>query len=208
MSKIESTLFQILKSKKLLLYILLIIPALAFFGWLSGNMLLASYSSSYIPIAPSSIVLTGILITLTLLSVKFEKVRFFQIASTALILFIVLLCINILIQYFFGFSIDVEKVLLKNPQKSGNIVIGRMSPISSILYIFVCLGMIGSRQKNIRIFGYTGGIFTLISFFVSSVLLIGYLYKALPFVWRKYNSGFITISHFFLIIQRSPSQRI
>ncbi len=190
MNKTKSTYFQLIKRKEFLLYTILIISSLALFGWLSGNMIFTSYSLNYIPIAPSNIILVSILIIISLLNLKFGDVRFLQIVSTILILFVVSFCLFIFIQYIFSLSYDIEKALLKNPQRFGNLSIGRMSPITSILFIFICLGMLGTKQKNLYIARYIGGGISLLVFLISSVLLIGYLYKA-PLL---YGSNIIPVS--------------
>jgi PAS domain S-box-containing protein len=53
-----------------------------------------------------------------------------------------------------------------------------MSPITSVLYVFICIGYLGIRQNNSHTFRYIGGGLSLTAFLVSVVLLIGYLYSA------------------------------
>ena len=50
----------------------------------------------------------------------------------------------------------------------GNVPIGRMSPITALLFIFICIGLLSN----------SGGSFSLMTCIISSVLLFGYLYKA------------------------------
>jgi hypothetical protein len=39
----------------------------------------------------------------------------------------------------------------------GNVPIGRMSPISAVLFIFICTGILGIRQNKSDIFKYISG---------------------------------------------------
>ncbi len=177
MDRIKSEIFQIVKRKELLLFLILIITGLGLFGWLSDNMIFASFSLSYIPIAPSNVIMISSLTIIFLLSLIFEKSRLFQSITTPLVLLITVFCLFIFIQYYFNLSTDIENAFLKNPQSLGTVLIGRMSPITAILFILVCISFL-SIKNNTDLIKYIGGSFSLFAFLVSSVLIIGYLYKA------------------------------
>jgi two-component system sensor histidine kinase/response regulator len=178
-----------IKRKDSLLYVILLIAFMSLLGWLSGKMGLASYASKYIPMAPANVL---ILITLTialLLKLKFEKSRLSFILTPA-VLFVVLFCLVILITYIFKFSWDIENIFVRNPNRFGDVVTGRISPISSLLYIFLSIGILGVNHENLKVSKYLSGSFTLLVFMISSVLLVGYLYKA-PLL---YGSKIIPVS--------------
>jgi len=89
-----------------------------------------------------------------------------------------LFCLQIFLDYFFIFSWDIENIFIKNPEKLGEISIGRMSPITAFLFMLISLSLLGNSKKSINVLKYISGILTLFVCLISSVLLIGYLYKA------------------------------
>jgi PAS domain S-box-containing protein len=182
--------FQLIKRKDLLLVLILIITGSGVFGWLSGKMALASFSLKYIPIAPLNLVITIALSILFLINIKVNKSRFSQLYSTSLILLIGLFCLYIFLNYFFNLTQDIENAFVKNPERFGKVLIGRMSPITSLLFICICIGLLGLRQNSSRIVRYAGGSFSLLVVLLSLVFLIGYLYKA-PLL---YGSKIIPVS--------------
>jgi signal transduction histidine kinase len=65
-----------------------------------------------------------------------------------------------------------------------------MSPITSLLFILICAGILGNRKMNYGTIRYLGGSFSFLAGIISSVLLIGYLYRA-PLL---YGSQIIPVS--------------
>jgi len=57
MNTVKSTIFQIIKRKESLIFLILFIAGLSLFGWLFDLMSLSSFSPKYIPIPPSSVVM-------------------------------------------------------------------------------------------------------------------------------------------------------
>jgi len=190
MNTIKTTFFQIIKRKELSLFFILFIAGIGLFGWLSGIMGLAAFSLKYIPIPHSEAVLFIGLSILFLININFEKSRLIKSLITSLVIIIAFYCSIIFFDFLFNFTWDAENIFTKNPEKFGDVVIGRMSPITSILFIFICIGIFSIRQSNSNIIKYIGGGFTLLTFLASSVLLIGYLYKA-PLL---YGSKIIPVS--------------
>jgi PAS domain S-box-containing protein len=190
MNTVKSIIFQILKRNETLLFLVLIIAGLSLFGWFSGKMDLATVSSTFIPIAPSSSLIFIIISILFFLPDKFEKSRINQSIIIAIVLLIILFSLNIFLDYIFNFPWDIEKVFIKNPERLGSVPKGRMSPITSLLFIFICIGFLLRKQNSSNIFSYIGGCFSLCTCVASSVLLIGYLYDA-PLL---YGSTIIPVS--------------
>ena len=147
-------------------------------GWLSGKMGLASYSLKYIPIAPANVLILITLIITFLFKQRYERSRLLSIVTTYVSLLVAIICSVILLPYIFKFSWDIETIFVRNPNRFGNVVTGRISPISSLLYIFLSIGILGVNHKNSKFSMYLGGTFTLLVFIISSILLIGYLYRA------------------------------
>jgi hypothetical protein len=186
----KSILFQLIKRKGSLLFLVLLIASISLISGLLGYVHMTAGSSDYIPIAPSSVVM---FITLSVLSLINIKLRKSPLTSSLVTLFVsinVIYCSIIFFQYIFNLNWDIEYILVKNPQSFGNVFIGRMSPISSLLFILIGMGILGNRQKNSNTLKYIGGSFSLLVFLSSSVILIGYFYK----VPLLYGSKIIPVS--------------
>jgi two-component system, sensor histidine kinase and response regulator len=183
-------LLNVIKRKESLLYVILLIAFLSLVGWLSGKMGLASYAATYIPMAPANVLILIILTLALLIKLKFEKSRLFSFIVTSGVLFTVFFCLVILVTFIFRFSWDIENVLVKNPDRFRNVIAGRISPISSFLYVILSIGILSIDHKNQKVYRYLGGSFTLLVFIISSILLVGYLYNA-PLL---YGSKIIPVS--------------
>lgn len=178
------------KQKESLLYVILVIAGLSIIGWFSGNMDFASYSLSYVPIAPANLVILIPICIISIFKLRFEKSKFSESYSTVLLLIIAVFCLIILIHYFFKFFVDIEDIIFKNAESHGNLITGRISPISCLLFILVCVAVHGlSESRSVKI-KYIGGTVSLLVLIISSILLIGYLYKA-PLL---YGSNIIPVS--------------
>jgi signal transduction histidine kinase len=190
MDIIKSSFSRIIKRKDLLLFIILIITGISLFGWFSGKMGLTSFSIKYIPIPHSSAVVFIGLSILFFIKFKFEQSGFVSSSVTLLVSFIAFYCILIFLNFIFNFTWDVENIFIRNPEKFGYVVIGRMSPITSLLFILICAGILSNRKMNYGTIRYFGGSFSFLAGIISSVLLIGYLYRA-PLL---YGSQIIPVS--------------
>ncbi len=89
-----------------------------------------------------------------------------------------------------NFHWDIENIFIKNPRKIGSVPIGHMSPITSLLIIFICITILLKRYNNSNIFKYIGGSLSLLVFLLSFVIILGYLYRA-PML---YGSTIIPVS--------------
>src|ERR1035437_6435859 len=178
MNLIKSTFFRIIKRKESTLFFILFIAGIGLFGWLSGKMGLASFSLKYIPIPHSEAVVFIVLSILLFININFEKSRLIKSLVTLSAIIIAFYCSLIFLDFLFNFTWDAENIFIKNPEKFGTVLIGRMSPITALLCICTCIGVLGIRQNNSNKIKYAGGCFSLIVSLISSVLLIGYLYKA------------------------------
>jgi two-component system, sensor histidine kinase and response regulator len=177
MRTIKPKFFQIIRRKELPLYLILIVAGLTLIGWFSDNTGLASYSLNFIPFTHLGAVTYIILSIYFIFFIKLEKSGFVKFIETPLVLLVTLFGIYIFLNYFFKFTWNFETIFIKNPEKFGNVVIGRTSPITSLLVIFICIGLLGIRRNNSKIVKYIGGSFSLLTFIISSILLIGYMFK-------------------------------
>jgi PAS domain S-box-containing protein len=153
-------------------------------------MILTSYSVKYIPIAPVNLTILFILTIIFLFRLDFEKSPLSHTLITSLLLLVAFFSLFIFLNYFFKITADIENTIIKTPKKLGNVLIGHMSPISSIMYFFTSIGLLGLRQNNHPLIKNTGSSFSLLVFIISAVLLIGYLYQA-PLL---YGSSIIPVS--------------
>ena len=187
---IKSKFFQVIKRKESLLFLVIIITGLNLFGWLMGKMGLTSFSIKFIPIPLSSAV---VFIALSILFVFKWDSKTSLLAKSMVILFEILIAIYcglIFLDFLFDFPWDLETIFIKNPESFGNVLIGRMSPVTSFSFVLISLIMLGSGQKNSEIIKYFGAALSLLVLLTASVLLIGYLYNA-PVL---YGSQFIPVS--------------
>ncbi len=190
MSTEKSAFFQLIKRKESLLFLIMFFAGISLVGWLSGNNHISSFSARYIPIAPSSLVLFISLAFLFMINNKTRISHLIKSLSLIIILIDAVYCGIIFLEYYFNLTWDIEYILLKNPGMFGNVHIGRMSPITSVLFVLVCISILGIQHFKTNIFRYISGGFSLLTGIVASVLLIGYLYKA-PLL---YGSNIIPVS--------------
>jgi PAS domain S-box-containing protein len=103
---------------------------------------------------------------------------------------VAIFCSIVLLHYYFNFKWDVEDLFIKNPESVRNIPNGRISPITASLLIFLCICILVIKYSKITFLKYIGGISSLLVFIISSILLLGYFYKA-PLL---YGSQIIPVS--------------
>jgi PAS domain S-box-containing protein len=190
MSKVKSIFFQIIKRKESLLFPVLLIAGISLPGWLFGKIGLAAISSAYIPIAPVTAIIFIILCILFFVTRYQEKSRLTKSLVTFLVIIIAFFCGIMFLNHTFNLPWDIENVFIKNPDKLGSVQIGHMSPITSVLFVFICIVILLRRNSNSNVFNYIGAGLSLLVCLASSALLIGYLYNA-PYL---YGSSIIPVS--------------
>ncbi len=178
------------RSEQLLFVIVLFISIFGLVGWSTGNLPMAGFSKLYIPIAPSTGVSFLILSLVFLSNYRYKPGRLVHLTGIILILLVFLFSALIVTVYVFRLRLDLENVFLRHPAKMGEILIGRMSPLSALFFILTgtnALVFIKSGEKRPPAF------FGILSFFLflgSSVLLIGYLFRA-PLL---YGGSFVPVA--------------
>ena len=190
MDTVKSIFPRFLKRKEFLLFPVIIITGINLIGWLSGRMWLTSFSVKFIPIPHSSAVVFITLSILLYLFIEFKNSKQFILLISILVILIAFYCSLIFLDFLFNFKWDAESIFIKSPQRFGNVLTGRMSPITSFLFVLICAGILGIFKKNSVIVKYTSGSLSFLAGTVSSVLLIGYLYNA-PLL---YGSQIIPVS--------------
>src|ERR1035437_9618578 len=140
MNTIKSTLYHIIKRKESPLFLVLFITGIGLFGWLSGKMSLTSFSLKYIPIPHSEIVVFIALCFLLIINNNFKKSQLTKSFVTLSAIIIAFYCSLIFLDFLFNFTWDAENIFIKNPAKFGTVLIGRMSPITALMFICTCIG--------------------------------------------------------------------
>jgi PAS domain S-box-containing protein len=181
---------KIIKRKESLLFLALFIAGQGLLGWIFGNILVTSFSLKYIPIAPATALVFIALCILFLIIINSEKSKLTKSIVTSFVIIITFFCGLIFLRHIFNFNLDIENIFIKNPTTLGNVPVGHMSPLTALLFIFICISTMGIRQTATNAIKYIGGSVSLLVFLASSVLLIGYLYKA-PFL---YGSNIIPVA--------------
>ena len=150
----------------------LIISLIALTGWLLNRLSLAQINENYIPMAPLTAILFLITIAIVLnFSIRKKHIYFTKAAATILLLIISFVLVDSLL----GYKIDLEKILSKSNSTFNNFPIGRISPLTTFLFIIVLLSILFhttnyKRSKNLSI--HLG----LIGLFISFILDLGYLF--------------------------------
>ena len=174
----KSSFFQIIKRKEILLYIVLFIASLSLIGWLEGKIIYASVFLRFIPIAPSTALIFFILSILLISNYNFEESRITQSVTSPVVFLVTLFCLLVFLEYIFNFTWDIENIFIANPEKFENVSTGRMSPITSLLFFFTCIGILAGMKHTSNTIKNIGNSFSLLTCFIATVLFIGYLYKA------------------------------
>ena len=151
-------------------------------GWLINETIITSIFSHYIPMAPSTsllFILIGFISLVILKNSKYSKYNYFcQLALYFIGLFVVITFLD----YFLGYIIDIEQIFLFNPAHLGKILIGRISPITSFLFLIYILSiLIINYSKKLSV------LLSLLGITLIFILDIGYLFGT-PIL---YGSSFI-----------------
>ncbi len=166
---------------------LVLIPAvllaiLGLFGWKTGNLIFSSFSINYIPMAPS----TAWFFIVLCLCIFIIQCRFFKKAvkmiTVWILLFIALFSAFLIANFFFRFNFDIEDLFLKNPDTFHMVLLGRMSPITALLFLLISVNTVIYCYRKPEFSQNAFGIVSFLIFFYSLVLVIGYLYNA-PFLY-------------------------
>ncbi|MBI5206100.1 MAG: PAS domain S-box protein [Nitrospirae bacterium] len=153
------------------------VGAAALAGWVFDWLILARIGEGYIPMAPST-ALSFIILSVALAAhVHYPAHRLVRMLAKACLIIVLSFCSLILIEYLAAMKLDIE-LLLTAPRDVGNIIIGRMSPVTAsnfLLSAAAILLMLISRKASKNISSILGIIVAL----VGLVLILDYLYNTL-----------------------------
>ena len=182
MTSSKTSLLSFIKRNDFFLLLVIFISGISLLGWLMDKIIIASVSLEFIPIAPSTALLFLVLSFLFLMINHTGKVTFNRIIIYIILLLSALFSILILIEFFFHTGFDIENIFIVNPDTFGKVTIGRMSPITAMLFFSICISILAKINHRSKYMNYMGGSFSLLTSFVAFVLVLGYLYKA-PFLY-------------------------
>jgi serine phosphatase RsbU (regulator of sigma subunit) len=134
-------------------------------GWTSGLPLLASLSSKYIPMAPSSALCFSLLgIALAMRSPLIPRL---------FAMFVLAMATVKLVEFLGGFHFGIDMWFVRNPKLFGSVPTGRMAPVSAFTFVFTAAGLIALTDRGWeKIAGPIGALVTI----VGTVVLAGYWY--------------------------------
>lgn len=147
-----------------------VLGALTLIGWVSGLAVLASIRQSYIPMAPST-ALAFTLLSLVLLLREHPKFR--RPVAELLLVVVCLVAGGKLFEFFSGISLGVEEWLVADPAMFGAVRTGRMSPITALNFLLICVAVLALLKVRLR---FWAGPMTALVLAVSCVVVLGYLH--------------------------------
>lgn len=161
---------------RVLVFTPIILGFLSLVGWGVGIQRLASFGPTLIPMAPT----TALFLMLLGwgLFFLFRRPSPFTRNYTGALAIMTLVVACGTAATFFGWSrIDIESFLFNSPQKFGLVQIGRMSPLTSLNFIFCAsILLLFLKTKKNRLWRGFAGILALIGFCITLTIMIGYMY--------------------------------
>jgi diguanylate cyclase (GGDEF)-like protein/PAS domain S-box-containing protein len=158
------------------------ISLLAGAGWLFNQPLLASFNPNFIPMAPATALIFLGLFGAWLFQRIFPTRRWMRRLVQAALAGMLIIVIFLALRYFTGLGPDLEKILYPAPPMFGQFSSARMSPLSALGFFLAFPAFLlltgGKPGQNIRS---VSAALSLVLFVLSSLVLIGYLFKAPPF---------------------------
>lgn len=121
--------------------------ALTLIGWVSGLEVLASIRTTYIPMAPSTALAFTLLGMLMLLR---EHPKFRRPVAELLLVVVGLVASGKLVEFFSGRSLGVEEWLVADPAMFGAVRTGRMSPITALNFLVICVAILALLKVRLR----------------------------------------------------------
>ncbi len=158
-----------------LMYLVIIVSVTGLIGWVARGIGLLENSFVLFPIPHLSAL---IFIALAVFLLIYLKTEIPSYVSTIFLISVSVFCLYMFLNFFFHFAYDIEKIFTRNPMKIGNMEIDRISPISTMLFAFICIGIWGQVKKERYIHVFVGCHLSLAVFIISSIIIIGYLFNA------------------------------
>ncbi|CAG0999883.1 two-component system, NarL family, sensor histidine kinase EvgS [Methanosarcinales archaeon] len=157
--------------------ITLILGTLVMTGWVTGTYYLASLGLSSIPMAPSTSLAFILLGGSWFFHLRAPSSRLTRVSVLTSALFVLLLALLNLIQFFTGVNMGIEEFLVRRVLVIGPNIYGSgpMSPLTAFNFVLTCSAMLLLLTAARRMGGLSGGFASVITS-VNLVVLLGYLY--------------------------------
>ena len=143
---------------------------LTLIGWVSGLEVLASIREKYIPMAPST-ALAFTLLSLVLLLREHPKFR--RPVAELLLVVVGIVASGKLVEFFSGRSLGVEEWLVADPVMFGAVRTGRMSPITALNFLLICVAILALLKVRMR---FWAGPVAAVVLAISGVVVLGYMH--------------------------------
>ncbi|WP_395752149.1 PP2C family protein-serine/threonine phosphatase [Prosthecobacter sp.] len=147
-----------------------VLGTLTLIGWISGLETLASIRQTYIPMAPSTALAFTLLGMVMLLR---ENPKFRRPIAELMLLVVGVVAGGKLFEFFSGVSLGIEEWLVADPAMFGSVRTGRMSPITALNFLLICIAILALLKVRLRLWA---GPAAAVVLGISSVVVLGYLH--------------------------------
>ncbi|WP_395739834.1 PP2C family protein-serine/threonine phosphatase [Prosthecobacter sp.] len=147
-----------------------VLGTLTLIGWVSGLETLASIRETYIPMAPSTALAFTLLGMVMLLR---ENPKFRRPIAELLLLVVAIVAGGKLFEFFSGVSLGLEEMLVADPAMFGRVRTGRMSPITALNFLLICIAILALLKVRLR---FWAGPAAAVVLAISGVVVLGYLH--------------------------------
>lgn len=153
-------------------------------GWVSGLEVLASIRRTYIPMAPSTALAFTLLGLVMLLR---ERPKFRRPMAELLLVVVSTVAGGKLVEFFSGRSLGVDEWLVADPAMFGAVSTGRMSPITALSFLLICVAILALLKVRLRLWA---GPVAAVVLAISGVVVLGYMHGT-PLL---YGGGIIPVA--------------
>lgn len=152
--------------------IVIFISMLALIGWLVNLLPLAGMGMNSIPMAPVTILC---FVLTSFVAMNLHNKRLSSVLLKSILAFIAVCSLLILFDTLTGYSIQLENIFGTTPGEFKNFPLGRMSPATSILFLFIVVSLLTiTAENNWRKLAVPFAIIALLAAFTFD---LGYLYR-------------------------------
>lgn len=144
-------------------------------GWITGYMFLTRLFDEFIAMAP--LTATCFILVSAALYVQEFKVNAMRWFVYCVIVLLLIFSINVLLTVAGVYFFEIEESLLDDEYtRFGLVPLGRMSPITAMLFLFCGLNLFFLDRTN-QLYSKLSAMLALIIFFATLTVLVGYLYN-------------------------------
>ncbi|MGC1240036.1 MAG: ATP-binding protein [Chryseosolibacter sp.] len=144
-------------------------------GWITGHMFLTRIFDEFIAMAP--LTATCFILVSAALYVQEFRVNAMRWFVYGVIILLLIFSINVLLTVAGVYFFEIEESLLDDDYtRFGLVPLGRMSPITAMLFLFCGLNLFFLNGTN-QLYSKLSAILALIIFFATLTVLVGYFYN-------------------------------